>query len=268
MDYSPLVFKEACGMSHHRKGTLRLDGVEGPWQPWYLTQVSPPIVITEQGHSISGFLGRVALTRSQGYVLSSGVTVCVLCSSAMPCLTDSCQKTIEPSIYFLLLLSPPLLTEKGLHRHPPEADNWWLARSLGLVSVRLKACAPLVLKFCCVLDNPPNQWGDSTVLDFILSWTSYLSGHCAGEGHLLLLVPFPLPDAVTWDTAKWHKLVLTSWVSRLLGKDHDAHEPHTVCLCARNLRESFCGKDRGKDSLNTSAASSFPHWWSCTTKNR
>lgn len=68
--------------------------------------------------------------------------------------------------------------------------------------MRLKACAPLVLEFCCVLDNPPNQWGDSTVLDFILSWTSYLSGHCAGEGHLLLLVLFPLPDAVTRDTAK------------------------------------------------------------------
>lgn len=142
MDYSPLVFKEACRMSHHRKGALRLDGVEGPRQPWYLTQVSPPIVIIDQGHSTSGFLGRVALTRSQGYVLSSGVTACVLCTSAMPCPTDSCQKTIEPSIYFLLLLSPPLLTEKGLHRHPPEADNWWLARSLRPVLCEAQGMCP------------------------------------------------------------------------------------------------------------------------------
>lgn len=74
----------------------------------------------------------------------------------------------------------------------------------GDVTVRLKACAPSIAEFCCVLGNP-NQLGDSAVLDLTLSWTSYLSCHRAGEGHLplplltppLLLVPFPLPDEVT-----------------------------------------------------------------------
>lgn len=68
-----------------------------------------------------GFLGGIALMGSQGHVIPSAVTECVLRTSAMLSLIDSCQKAMKPSIYF-----PPTpslhscLKPKGLHRHPPE----------------------------------------------------------------------------------------------------------------------------------------------------
>lgn len=62
-----------------------------------------------------GFLGGIALMGSQGHVIPSAVTECVLRTSAMLSLIDSCQKAMKPSIYFLPppLPSTPVSNQRG-----------------------------------------------------------------------------------------------------------------------------------------------------------